>query len=148
MTPEKFANLVIPEPNSGCHLYIGAWDGRGYGAVRHQGRQLKAHRYAWELAHGPIAAGLWVLHKCDTPCCVNPDHLYLGTILDNGRDMGKRSRGRRSERGFPRGICPHTNRSRGFQARLQLGRRRVHLGTFPTIDAAAIAIAAFRKENP
>jgi hypothetical protein len=58
-----------------------------------------AHRYAWELTYGPIPEGLSVLHRCDVPRCVRPDHLFLGTQADNLADMtakGRRSAGERS----------------------------------------------------
>lgn len=52
----------------------------------------KAHRVAWELTHGAIADGLFVLHKCDVPLCCNPQHLFLGTQLDNLRDASAKGR--------------------------------------------------------
>lgn len=56
-------------------------------------RNLLAHRAAWEMAHGePPPGDMYVLHKCDQPCCVNPSHLYLGTQLDNMRDSVRRGR--------------------------------------------------------
>jgi hypothetical protein len=64
----------------------------GYGAIAVHGRMLKAHRVSWELAYGPIPAGLYVLHRCDVRDCVNPEHLFLGTHEDNQKDM--RAKGR------------------------------------------------------
>lgn len=64
----------------------------GYGAF---GRpQVKAHRFAWQLANGEIPDGLWVLHRCDNPPCVNPAHLFLGDVQANVDDMRAKGRAR------------------------------------------------------
>lgn len=92
---ERFEQFTIPEPNSGCFLWLGSVSQGGYGLLQHGGRKGKhfqAHRAAWEMKNGEIPDGLWVLHKCDTPSCVNPDHLFLGTYLDNVRDMVRKGR--------------------------------------------------------
>jgi hypothetical protein len=83
---------------SGCHIWIGGRQHK-YGAFRWgPGRSVRAHRAAWELHRGPIPDGLDVLHTCDVPLCVNPDHLWLGTHVDNNRDRDMKGR-----TGAPRG---------------------------------------------
>ena len=64
----------------------------GYGRLDIAGVPWKAHRYAWTLVHGPIPAGLHVLHRCDTPPCFWVDHLFLGTQSDNVADMVRKGR--------------------------------------------------------
>lgn len=88
---ERFTGKFIPEPNSGCWLWENATD-HGYGVFSLEGKSWRAHRAAWMLFNGPIPNGLFVLHRCDTRCCVNPRHLYLGTHADNMRDMTTRNR--------------------------------------------------------
>lgn len=94
MRTVKFEDLYIPEPNSGCWLWLGGRDGYrryGYFSPRYQG-ELYAHRVSWLIHRGPIASGLRVCHKCDVTLCVNPDHLFLGTQQDNMDDMMRKGR--------------------------------------------------------
>lgn len=72
-----------------------------YGVMWVNGEKLKTHVYSYELHYGPLAPGLWVLHKCDNPPCVNPAHLFSGTAMDNVRDMISKGRDIR-ERGVDR----------------------------------------------
>ena len=76
----------------GCWEWQGARDRDGYGQTRVGQKRIKAHRRAWEIAHGAPPSGLYVLHRCDNTACVRPDHLYLGTALDNGIDRRARQR--------------------------------------------------------
>lgn len=76
-----------------CWLWLGPRDRKGYGTTHLGGsRQRGAHQAAWLFANGPIPQGLWVLHKCDNPPCVRPDHLFLGTSDDNIMDMIRKDR--------------------------------------------------------
>lgn len=89
--PRRFDERWEEDRTTGCHIWTGP---RQHAYGQHRGK--RSHRYAWEQAHGPIPAGLLVLHKCDTPLCVNVDHLFLGTQLDNMRDAI--AKGRRAAR--------------------------------------------------
>lgn len=79
------------------------WCGRplttgGYGVLRVKGVFTKAHRHAWAITNGLIPQGLFVLHRCDNPICVNPEHLFLGTAFDNMQDMAAKGRAAGSRR--------------------------------------------------
>src|SRR5229473_5578698 len=92
---QRFWAKVKQTPD--CWYWIAAKAGKGYGELfvsteRNRQRHIIAHRLAWTLMRGPIPKGLWVLHRCDHPDCVRPDHLYLGTHADNMRDMSMRRR--------------------------------------------------------
>lgn len=79
--------------SNGCWLWQASKSIAGYGQFKLRSYVgVFAHRLSWEIAHGVIADGLWVLHKCDTPACVNPEHLFLGTCVDNVRDMYAKGR--------------------------------------------------------
>ena len=80
------------QPVSGCWLWNGGPSG-GYGKVTVEQRRIGAHRAAYEAFREPIPAGMEVCHRCDTPPCVNPDHLFLGTRRQNMEDMMKKGRG-------------------------------------------------------
>lgn len=75
----------------GCWTWLGASDRNGYGMVSWEKKRRLAHRVAWELERGSLD-GQCCLHKCDTPSCVNPDHLFLGSQLENIADMDAKGR--------------------------------------------------------
>ncbi len=89
---DRFALKWTPEPFSGCWLWTGEADGVGYGRIFSKKKGDKAHRVSWELHRGEIPPGVKVCHRCDTPGCVNPDHLFLGTQGDNVRDALRKGR--------------------------------------------------------
>jgi hypothetical protein len=82
--PGRFWAKVTPEPNSGCWLWAAATGRGGYGMYALTKRHhVSSHRLAYEVACGPIPEGLVVHHRCDTPACVNPDHLVVVTQRRN-----------------------------------------------------------------
>lgn len=83
------------DKSGACWLWTGTRNLQGYGTTTHRSLPIGAHRLAYELTHGfTIPAGMIVMHTCDNPPCVNPDHLRLGTQRDNVRDMTARGRSR------------------------------------------------------
>lgn len=101
IAPEiRFMKYVIPEPNSGCWLWLGAivrgkrgYD-RGSFILHTNGRRSSlAHKAAYLMFRGTVPDGKLVCHKCDVSLCVNPDHLYVGTHATNAQDMVDRRRG-------------------------------------------------------
>jgi hypothetical protein len=90
----RFWGKAKEDPETGCLEWQAGRCYDGYGQVRNGTRTLRAHRVAYELACGPIPAGLLVRHKCDNPICVNPEHLEPGTHADNARDASERGRRR------------------------------------------------------
>jgi len=91
---QRFEKKYIPEPMSGCWLWEASLNGtKGYyGQIRTGNTMSLAHRVSYELHKGKIPKGKFVLHTCDVPSCVNPDHLFLGTQLDNMLDKKIKNR--------------------------------------------------------
>ena len=87
----------VEKSNDNCWTWKGCLSTTGYGRLYIRGtksRYENASRVMWILTHGSIPDGLCVLHKCDNPKCVNPEHLFLGTKKDNTQDMMRKGRNR------------------------------------------------------
>lgn len=93
---QRFWRRVIKK--EGCWGWSGFCNFFGYGQISlPSGNATNAHRVSWELHYGTIPEGMWVLHRCDNPPCVNPEHLFLGTHEDNMRDMAQKNRSPKGE---------------------------------------------------
>jgi hypothetical protein len=98
-TIEDFHAQYIPEPNSGCWIWLGTLERNGYARFKFGGRRpILVHRLSYKLHYGKLPRNLCVLHQCDIRCCVNPDHLSLGTQKDNAADCVNKGRSSRGER--------------------------------------------------
>lgn len=97
---ERFWEKV--DRSGDCWLWTANKSGTGYGKIGSgppDHKSLLAHRVSWSIANGEVPDGMFVCHRCDNPSCVNPDHLFLGTAMDNMADMVGKDRHARGERG-------------------------------------------------
>lgn len=96
----RFEEKHIPVTESGCWIWIGAKTGNGYGVIWVKGEYVASHRVSYEMFNGSIPARHLVCHTCDTPLCVNPDHLFIGSHADNMADRNRKLRQAHGERNF------------------------------------------------
>lgn len=122
-----------------CWMWTGGRSRKGYGELSIGRRNLQTHRFAWELMHGAIPPGKQVLHDCDTPACVNPAHLRLGTNADNMADRNAKGRTACGERSGTAKLS--TDAVAAIRARLAAGETgRALAREYGVTDATIVAI--------
>jgi len=116
----RFWAKVSVKGDNECWEWMAGKDKDGYGRFRYGRQKARSNKVAWIIANGPIPEGLWVLHHCDNPSCVNPKHLYLGTNKENCRDRAERGRGfyKKGENAYTKGVLTkgHIRRKRELEA--------------------------------
>lgn len=88
----RFYSKINPPNVAGCMEWKAGRNIKGYGMFSVRYNNYASHRIAWFLVNGQIPSGMIVCHKCDNPSCCNPEHLFLGTFLDNNRDRAVKGR--------------------------------------------------------
>jgi hypothetical protein len=149
---EVYWSNISPEPNSGCWLWTGRVSTAGYGVlaagVAGARNNEFAHRFAWRMHFGEIPEGMFILHRCDVRCCVNPDHLRIGDHQSNRSDMAKRWRGTRSASGNLFGVAFHSGSGmrKRFSARVKYLGKSYSLGYYFTAEEASAVAVAFKEK--
>ena len=117
----RLLNKIIVDDVTDCWLWQGGKNNLGYGMIRDENKMRTSHRVSYEEHNNTsIPKGLCVMHSCDNPCCVNPNHLSVGTRKDNTQDMISKCRhrpfgypaghvGPMTGRKQPKTTCPHCN---------------------------------------
>ena len=140
----RFLNFINKTEN--CWLWKGSVFASGYGRFSLRQRSMKAHRVAYILFKGEVIEGKIVCHKCDNPLCVNPDHLWLGTFVENTHDMiikGRLSRTRSKHQDslsrFPGISFRKEKKTNPWRARIMRNYKTVWCKEFSTEEEAHIA---------
>ena len=130
-----------------CWDWMASTDHGGYGRFGLDGRTSAAHRIAWQLVEGDLPDGMRVCHHCDNPGCCNPEHLFVGTDLDNARDRDKKGRGNPgwiAGEGHPNAKLTEDD-VRFIRKLFDDGANRKDIATFFGVSGSTIDIIGARK---
>jgi hypothetical protein len=116
---QRLIHYTKVDPVSGCHIWQASTRDTGYGQLHLHGRNLLAHRVAWEIKHGSIPKGMNLCHRCDERRCINPDHLFIASQSANMADRSRKDRARRR--------LAHADRRRSDVAIVRLYYRGVQM---------------------
>lgn len=137
---ESFRHRI--ERDGECVIWLGEKDHDGYGVMRRGGKRQAAHRFSWELANGPIPAGMQIDHMCHNRLCVRPEHLRLAT---NKQNQENRRGAQRNSRSGIRGVY-RDSRSNRWRAVVYHNRKAHYFGRFQSLQDAEAAVVAKRAE--
>lgn len=138
--PERFWDKV--DKTGDCWNWTAGRSHKGYGVILLNGKGRQAHRVSYELANGPIPAGLQIDHTCHNRACVNPQHLRLAT---NKQQRENLSGPQRNNRSGVLGVC-WAPRQRRWKAAVKHHGQAYHVGYFTTIEQAQDAVISKRAE--
>lgn len=103
---DVFAHRVCMANDAGCWLFMGAWTSAGYGNVGFERKNYLAHRLSFLLSGNALSKSAFLCHRCDTPACINPAHMFVGDAAANSEDMRRK---RRSSHGAARPMAKLTD---------------------------------------
>jgi hypothetical protein len=151
---ERFLSFVEPDVNTGCWLWSGCYDkNTGYNRFWLKGKMSRAHRAGYELMCEPIPEGMIACHKCDTPACVNPAHIFIGTVKDNAQDAIKKGRlkggkGSAPAENHPRAKLTNAQARAIYALRSDKSRTQKQIGKEFGVSASTVRLIQIGKHWP
>lgn len=140
---EFWSRVTIPQDKEQCWLWNGYTNSKGYGWFHVNGVRWFVHRLSWKWHNGQIYRKLLVLHSCDIPLCVNPNHLRQGTFQDNAEDAG--SRGRRAIGSRVGGALLDEDKVRYLRAEVDKGRTQKDVARELNVSASVVGAVCRKK---